>query len=58
MMMNWYNFYFELDGTQYIITKSKNYMYIKVKTIHDLQKLTINIHLLYNVAHTVRVGKT
>ena len=51
MIMNWYNFYFESGGTQYKITKNKNYMYIKVKTIYDLYKLTLNMHLLYNVEH-------
>ena len=34
MMMNWYNFYFESDGTQYVISKNKNYTYITVKTIY------------------------
>ena len=42
MMMNWYNFYFESDGTLYVISKNKNYAYITVKTIY-LHKLTLNI---------------
>ena len=41
-----YNFYFELSGTQYIITKNKNDMYIKVKTITICINYNIDIYCI------------